>query len=34
MKLSQIKTLKKCYHIISADRFSVALSLCAMLPDV
>ena len=25
---------KKCYHVISADRFSIALSLCIILLDV
>jgi uncharacterized protein YerC len=27
MKVSQIKTLKKCYHIISADRVSIAVTV-------
>lgn len=36
MKVSQMKTLKKCYHIISADGFSIAVcvSQCIMLPHV
>jgi hypothetical protein len=34
MKVSQIKTLKNCYCLITADRFSTAFSLVTILSDL